>query len=133
MWNIGEDDFWRSPFRKEWLKIHAAWAVVLLVFAIGIAALSIWSLRWRNGEWLASLGTIAFVACLVWGNFAMLKARRAARDLNAVITPRFYSGPRPEDPDELKVWWWGRQWIYAMIAMASGMLALVAIGFIENR
>lgn len=133
MWNTNEEDFWRSPFRKERLKIHAAWGVVVLVFALAIAALFIWSLRWRNGEWIASLGTIAFVVCFVWGNFAALKARRAIRDLNAVITLQFFSAPRPEDPDELNIWWWGRQWFYAMIAMLVGMFTVVAIGFIENR
>jgi hypothetical protein len=103
MWNTHGEDFWRSPFRKELLRIGAAWGVVMLVFSLAIAALFVWSLRWRDGEWQVSLPLLAFVATFVWANLAWLKSSRAVRDLNAVITWHFLSGPRPEDPDESMV------------------------------
>jgi len=127
MWNKSEEDFWRSPFRKEWLRIHAAWGVVAVVFSLAIAALFVWSMRWRGGEWPVSLALLAFVATFVWANVARLKAGRAIRDLNAVITWKFIAGPRPEDPDELRVWLWQRQFICAWLAMAVGMLLFVIV------
>jgi hypothetical protein len=121
------NDFWGRPLRKEKLRILAAIAVVPMLFAIVIAFLFIQSLRWDKSEWPLLILVVAFVSIFVWANVAHLKTARAIRDLNAVITWEFVSGPRPEDPDELRVWWWRRQFIYAWLAMAVGMLVAVAV------
>ena len=36
-------------------------------------------------------------------------------------------GPRPEDPDELRAWKWGRQFRYAVFALLLSMIAFAVI------
>ena len=36
-------------------------------------------------------------------------------------------GPRPEDPDELRAWKWGRQFRYSLFALLLSMIAFAVI------
>jgi len=36
-------------------------------------------------------------------------------------------GPRPEDPDELRAWKWGRQFRYALCALLLSMIAFAVV------
>jgi hypothetical protein len=81
---------------------------------------------------LESATVAGFCLLFLWVGVTNLRSIRAIRYLNAEVTWEFIGGPRPEDIDELRVWWWTRQAAYALIAMACYMLTLAIVGVLRG-
>jgi hypothetical protein len=81
---------------------------------------------------LESATVAGFCLLFLWVGVTNLRSIRAIRYLNAEVTWEFIGGPRPEDIDELRVWWWTRQAAYALIAMACYMLTLAIVGVLRD-
>ena len=117
-----------GPFRKDVLKLLSGWAVFMLVCSFVIVFLFLKYSFSANDSTLESAMVAGFCLLFLWAGVANLRSIRAIRYLNAEVTWEFIGGPRPEDVDELRLWWWTRQAAYALIAMACYMLTLAIVG-----
>ena len=116
--------------RKEVLRVLSAFFLVAgLLVALPIVFLGV-KYTWPRSRFsLDSLFASFVYLCVLWGFVTNWLRTRAARNLNAMVSWGFIAGPRPADIDELRVWWWTRQSLYAFagIICAMGAFALLVI------
>jgi hypothetical protein len=102
-----------------------AWVFGLVAFLI-ILPLTFWFV-WRNSDTLIIKMTQT-IFCLSWGWIvvSLLKMFRVLREVGLTPMERLYvlSGPRPDDPDELRVWKSAWQFMIAVIATILFMIAI---------
>jgi len=98
-----------------------------LAFLMGVLLvipLTLW-LAWAHRSTVAeSVVQTLFCLSFAWALVSMLQAQRGLRRLSSFERMRIFSGPRPEDPDELYAWKWAWQFLYAVVA---GLLSMIAI------
>jgi hypothetical protein len=108
-------------------KLFTGYSWVLTLFAVlVIIPLTLWSM-WRDSSPLIFKVAIA-VFCFAWG-WTMVSALQMFRVFREVgLTPmgrlKLLSGPRPDDPDELRVWKSSWRFIYAFLATILSVIAI---------
>lgn len=99
---------------------------ILLAFMVTIP-LTLW-FTWRHPASTFAYPAVVTLFCLsfAWATVSMLQMQRSLRKLGLSSSDRMriFSGPRPDDPDELCAWKWAWQFLYAVLA---GVLSMIAI------
>lgn len=95
-------------------------------------------LAWGNTSALAyTIVMTLFCLSFGWGNLSMLLMHRGTRKLglrpSSSSLMSIISSPRPDDPDELYVWRWTRQFLFAFIAIFLCMVALPITSWLSGR
>jgi hypothetical protein len=97
----------------------------LMAFLI-VIPLTLWSV-WGHHSTVAD-SAVQTLLCLsfAWAIVSMVQAQRSLRRLGLSSSDRMrlFSGPRPDDPDELRAWKWAWQFMYAVIV---GIVFMIAI------
>ena len=75
-----------------------------------------------------------FCLSFAWVWIAMLQCYRSLRQLglDGEGRMRLFSGPRPDDPDELRAWKWGWH-LYAVLAVLLSMIAFPVTAWLTGK
>ena len=109
--------------------VRAGAALEFLLAFLVVIPLALW-LAWARHSTIAEPVVLTlFCLSFAWGNVAVLKWHRSFRKLGWSSTNKlaFGLGPRPEDPDELHLWQWGRHFCYSFAAILLCMRAFAII------
>jgi hypothetical protein len=94
--------------------LFAVWALVVIV------PLTLW-LAWVGHSGIADfILELLLALSFTWGVVALLQLQRNLRRLGLDTEGRtrlFAMKSRPDDPDELRAWRWGWQFMYAVLAV----------------
>jgi heme/copper-type cytochrome/quinol oxidase subunit 2 len=116
-----------DSFQSEKRKILSGYSFFFLLFMAFIVVLSV-RFAWRGGKSILE-GPLTIIPdfAFLWMAIVGWRYARAVRTLNAKFSWEFLFGPRPQDIDELRVWWWGRQflWMWLTVALCMGIFVLV--------
>lgn len=114
--------------------VRASAALEILLAFLVVIPLTLW-LAWARHSTIAEpVVLILFCVSFAWGNVAVLKWQRSFRELGWSSTNKlaFGLGPRPEDPDELQLWQWGRHFCYSFTAILLCMFALAILEWFQG-
>jgi hypothetical protein len=82
-----------------------------------------------------SIAQSLFCLSFAWLLIAILQLQRNLRKLG--LGPegrtRLFSGPRPDDPNELRAWQWGWQFMYAVLAVLLCMIAIPVTSWLSGK
>ena len=114
-------------------------AVRGLTFLMGflvVIPLTLWFAWTRHSPIAGSIATSVFCLSFGWGLISMLQLNRSLRKLGLSpegTTQLFSMKSPPEDPDELRAWRWGWQFMYAMLAVILCMIAIPVTYWLAGR
>jgi hypothetical protein len=105
---------------------RAVTGLTILVGFLVVIPFTLW-FAWIHPSSIAnSIVTSLFCVSFAWGLISLFQLQRSLRKLG--LGPegrtRLFSGPRPDDPDELRAWRWGWQFLYAVLAVLLCMIAM---------
>ena len=103
--------------------VSASSALAILLAFLVVIPLTLWFAWARHSTVDEPLILTLFCLSFGWLNLSSLKWYRSFRRLGESSSSRSLLGPRPEDPDELLTWQWGRQFRYSLLAVLLCMLA----------
>jgi len=104
-------------------------AEFLLAFAV-IIPLTVW-LAWTRRSLLGEqLSLTVFCLSFAWLNVSILRRQSCLRKLGwrSPSQVAFGLGPRPDDPDELEMWWRGKHFCYSF---ALVLLSIIGFGIVK--
>jgi hypothetical protein len=115
-----------GQFQPDIEKLFSFFWVLAFLFSLVPTSLTVWWI-WTHHTNLAesavqALFCVAFIS--VW--VSMLQCYRALRQLGLSAEGRkqLFSGPRPNDPDELRAWLWFRRFLLAVLTVLLFMCAI---------
>jgi hypothetical protein len=116
------------------LFVRAGTALEFLLAFVVIIPLTLWFAWARHSMIAEPLVLTLFCLSFAWGNVAILKWQRSFRKLGWSSPSKlaFGFGPRPEDPDELHLWQWGKHFCYSFAAILLSMLAFATIKWLQG-
>ena len=119
-------DFRLGTAVDRFIKISSALGT-FLGFAV-VIPLTLW-FAWTHHSTLAeAIIKTLFCISFGWIMVSTLGWIRSFRALgNGPSSAALLLGPRPEDPDEVRAWKWGRQFRYALFALLLSMIAFAVI------
>jgi hypothetical protein len=123
----------RELSRAIGIIVRAGAALEFLLAFLLVIPLTLW-LAWARHSTIAEpVVLILFSLSFAWGNVSVLKWQRSFRKLGWSSTNKlaFGLGPRPEDPDELHLWQWGRHFCYSFAAILLCMVAFAIIKWLQ--
>lgn len=103
------------------------------VFSLMIVVFAIWSFRQGRAGLFEELLQLGVYGSVVWAFICVWGLNRSARELGAQIPPTFYTGPRPEDADELRLWLWGRRFASASALIILFMATFALVMWLRNE
>ena len=106
----------------------------LLGFLV-VIPLTLW-FAWADHSAIAySIAQSLFCVSFAWGLISLLQLQRNLRKLglDSEGTTQLFSGPRPDDRDELRAWQWGWQFMYAVIAVLLSMVAIPVTSWLTKK
>ena len=103
----------------------ATWAVSILL-AVAVISLFLWSAWGRKAELLNSILVTLFCLSFGWVFVSMARLSRTLSKLGleGQAGLRLFSGPRPDDSDELRAWQLGWHFMFAALAVILCMIAI---------
>lgn len=107
---------------------------ILLGFGV-VIPLTLW-FAWIQRSTIADFIAVSlFCLSFAWLLMSLFQLNRTLRKLG--LGPegrtRLFSGPRPDDPDELRAWRCGWQFLYAVLAVLLCMLAVPVAAWLTGR
>lgn len=104
--------------------------VLAALFSLVPASLTLWWVWTHHTNLSESAFQIFSCGAFIWVWVSMFQLYRALRQLGLSPEGRkqLFSGPRPNDPDELRAWLWFRQFLLAVIALLLFMFAIPFLG-----
>jgi hypothetical protein len=107
---------------------------ILLGFGL-VIPLTLW-FAWIHRSTIADFIPVSlFCASFAWLLVSLFQLNTTLRKLG--LDPegrtRLFSGPRPDDPDELRAWRCGWQFLYAVLAVLVCMLAVPVAAWLTGR
>jgi hypothetical protein len=111
----------RTFFSAVGLFVRASTGLEILLAFLVVIPLTVWFAWSRKSTTIQSVIETLFCLSFAWGNVATWQWFRNFRKLGQSSSTRLLLGPRPEDPDELRAWKWGRHCRYAFLAMILSM------------
>jgi hypothetical protein len=124
------------PSKDQIKMVHGAmgvFAVSGIILSLIVLGFAIYSLRMQNATVVEEIAELSVYCSVLWGFIATWGMIRSARRLGARIEIGFYFAPRPEDPDELRLWFWGRQFACAFLITAISMGGFVLIMWLRGE
>lgn len=110
------------------ILVRAGTALQILVAFLIVIPFTLW-LAWSHHVRAAESATLTlFCVSFAWLNLSILGLHRSRRKLGSSLPSRlaFGFGPRPEAPDEIRLWQWGIQFRYSFL---SAVLSMAAFAF----
>ena len=104
-----------------------------IILSLTVVGLAIWSFRHSGSSLLEDILQLGVYGSVVWGFICLWGVNRSGRELGAQVTPKFYTGPRPDDADELRVWIWGRRFVSAFLLIILCMALLTLSVWLRNE
>jgi hypothetical protein len=125
-----------GQFQRVTEALVRGWSglVALLAFVI-VIPLTLW-FTWRHASTFAyPLAETLFCISFAWAAVSMVLMQCGLRklDLRPADRMRVFSGPRPDDPDELYAWKWAWQFLYAFIAVTLCMIAIPVASWLSGQ
>jgi uncharacterized membrane protein (DUF106 family) len=107
---------------------------MVLAFVV-VIPLFLWFAWAHKASNVDSIPTTLFCLAFAWLFVSMSQCFRTLRklDLSPQGRMRLFSGPRPDDPSELRAWQWGWHFMYAVIAVLLCMLAIPAAWWLTGK
>jgi hypothetical protein len=125
-----------KQFQNQLESLFAVWGGIVTVFAfLVIIPLTLWS-AWANHSPLV-FTILDTLLCLSFGwalisNFILFRRLRKL-GLSGKGRLRLLSGPRPDDPDELKAWQAGWHFMFAILAVIFSIIALPVASWLSGQ
>jgi hypothetical protein len=110
-----------EAFIRGWSRLIALTAILIVI------PFTLW-FAWRRASALAHpIAVTLFCITLAWTAVSMLRMQRGLHKLGLSGTERMriFSGPRPDDPDELYAWKWAWRFLCGIIAVGLCMIVIV--------
>lgn len=113
--------------------VNAFSGLAFLMGVLVVIPFTLW-FAWAHRSTVAySVVQTLFCLSMAWCFVSMLLAQRGLRKLSSSERMRVFSGPRPEDPDELYAWKWAWQFMYAVIAAMLSMIAIPTTAWLSGK
>ena len=115
--------------------VRATSALAILIGFIVVIPLTLW-FAWAHRATVASSVLITlFCLAFGWGlvSQVLLYQRPQKLGLNGEGRQRLFSGPRPENPDELRAWLTGWHFIFAAVAALLCLIAIPVASWLSGR
>jgi hypothetical protein len=108
---------------------------MMLVACVFVLPLTLWFNRVRASTVANQTAVTIYCVAFAWGYVSLLRMLRGLRklDLSPAYRMRVFSGPRPDDPDELYAWKWAWQFLYAIIAIGLSMIAIPIASWLSGQ
>lgn len=107
----------------------------LLGFLI-VIPLTLW-FAWVGHSGIAySIAQSLFCLSFAWGLISLLQLQRSLRKLGLGPEERtrlFSMRSPPDDPDELRAWQWGWQFMYAVLTVALFLIAIPVTSWLSEK
>jgi hypothetical protein len=118
-----------GQFQTEVEKLISFFWVLAALFSLVPVSLTLWWICTHHKNLGESAVQIFSYVPFIWAWVSMFQCYRALRQLGLSPEGRkqLFSGPRPNDADELRAWLWFRQFLLAIIAL---LLFVFAIPFL---
>lgn len=115
--------------------VELTWALSILLGLLVVIPLFLWS-AWAGRTELAN-SILVLVFCLSFG-WLLLSLTLCFRSLKKLGldgegSMRLFSGPRPDDPDELRAWQLGWQFMYGVMAVILSMIAIPVYSWLTGK
>ncbi len=106
----------------------------MIAFLVGMILTVCFACAHREAIAFAILDTLIY-STWVYGFVSMLLFWRGLRKLGLSGEGRLAlcSGPRPNDPDELRAWLWDWQWLYSALAFLVCLILMPVTSWISRR
>ena len=103
--------------------------------ALLVISLTLWFAWVHRSSVAESVVQTFFCLSFAWVWIAMLQCYRSLRQLglDGEGRMRLFSGPRPEDRDELRAWKWGWHFMYAVLAVILSMIAIPVTAWLTGK
>lgn len=130
------DSWLGREFERVLERLFKVWAglVNLLAFLV-IIPLTLWVAWAHYTTFVDAILLTLFCLAFAWGLVSATLCFRCWRKLglSGEGRLRLYSGPRPDDPDELRAWQLGWHFMYAIIAVMLCMVALPVASWLGGK
>jgi hypothetical protein len=115
--------------------VKATTGLTILSGFLVVIPLTLWFAWARQSAIANSIAVSLFCLSFAWVLVSLLQLNRGLRRLG--LGPegrtRLFSGPRPDDPDELRAWRWGWQFMYAVLAVLLCMVAIPVTSWLSGK
>jgi hypothetical protein len=118
-----------GQFQADTEKLFSYFWVIAALFSLAPVSLTLWWI-WTHHTNLAESAIEAFFCVpFIWAWISMFQLYRALQHLGLSAEGRkqLFSGPRPNDADELSAWLLFRQFLLAVL---TGLLFMFAMPFL---
>jgi len=111
------------------------WYALGALMALLVISLTLWFAWVHRSSVAESVVQTFFCLSFAWVWIAMLQCYRSLRQLglDGEGRMRLFSGPRPEDRDELRAWKWGWHFMYAVLAVILSMIAIPVTAWLTGK
>jgi hypothetical protein len=115
---------------------RAVTGLTILMGFLVVIPLTLW-FAWIHPSSIAnSIAVSLFCLSFAWGLISLFQLQRSLRKLGLSpegTTQLFSMKSPPEDPDELRAWRWGWQFMYAVLAVMLCMIAIPVVSWLAGR
>ena len=115
--------------------VKATTGLTILSGFFVVIPLTLW-FAWASHSAIANSITVSlFCLSFAWVLVSLLQLNRGLRKLGLGPEGRtqLFSGPRPDDPVELRAWRWGWQFMYAVLAVLLCMVAIPVTSWLSGK
>jgi hypothetical protein len=118
-----------GQFQRDIEKLFGPLWILAFLFSLVPLSLSLWWIGTHHRNLAESAVQALFCVAFVWGWVSMFQCSRTLRQLGLSPEGRkqLFSGPRPNDPDELRAWLWFRRFLFAVLTL---LLLMFAVPFV---
>jgi len=118
-----------GQFQRDIEKLIGAFWMLAFLFALVTVSLTLWWSWTHHATLLESAVQAFFCLAFIWIWVTIFQCYRALRQLGLSPEGRkqLFSGPRPDDLDELRAWLWFRRFLLAVLTL---LLLMFAIPFV---
>ncbi len=115
--------------------VKATTGLTILSGFLVVIPLTLWFAWARHSAMANSIAVSLFCLSFAWVLTSLLQLNRSLRKLG--VGPegrtRLFSGPRPNNTDELRAWRWGWQFLYAVLAVLLCMIAIPVASWLAGQ
>jgi hypothetical protein len=115
-----------GQFQADIEKSFVFFWIIAALFSVVPVSLALWWIWTHRANLAESAIQTFFCAAFIWAWVSMFQLYRALRHLGLSPEGRkqLFSGPRPNDADELRAWLWFRQFLLAVLTGLLFMLRM---------